>query len=357
MQTNQNLPQDKPSFGSQLAWLAAGFVLPFYSLDFYLTAIRKRLRDALLFFTVMMTLVTLLTTTRIALLFNEIHQQTAAAVEAGEFPEITIENGIAEVAGQQPFVITAGQGHFLAVDTGGELNGDELLDLNSGMLLAETELRIYNSGDYQGIPLQDYNTRLNLETIKINGQMIVDNFEIFSITYLVTSGLGLWIWNVVLWLLFLVITTYFLWGPIGQAVQLFTFRSVLIIGIYAHLPAYLINYILKLFGVQIVFLYTILLMVFWVGTIYLVLKELAEQAIKAGKAPKTEAEPPALPLPTPRLWPAVLGLPLFALLILNAVNDWEFAPNYILGGLVLTITGLLVIDSFQFPQVKENTEL
>ena len=355
MQTDQKLPQDKPNFGSQLAWLAAGFVLPFYSLDFYLAASRKRLRIAVLFFTAMMTLVTVLTTARFALVFNAIREQTVSAVQAGELPEITIQNGTATTDGKEPFVITTGQ-FFLAVDTAGELTGSEVLNLNSGMLLAETELRMYNSGVYQGIPLQDYNTRLNLETIKIDGQMIVDNFDFFSITYLLTSGIVIWIWNVVLSMLFLVMTTYFLYGPIGQAVQLFTFRSVLIIGIYAHVPAYLINYILKLFGVQIVFFYTILLMVFWVGAIYLVLKEIAEEAIEANKARKTEAEIPLPEPPAVRLWPALLALPLFSCMVLNAVIDWAFAPNYILGGLVLTITGLLVIDSFK-PGLQDQSKI
>jgi hypothetical protein len=352
----QNDNQDQ-TIGRQLAWFGAGFVLPFYSLDFYLAAVRKPLRRALLFFVALMTLISALTTTRLSLIFDQLREQTIAAVQSDTFPEIIIKEGIATVTGETPFVLSANNGYFIAVDTGGELTDSELIRENRGILLAETELRMYNSGRYERVPLQDYNTRLNIETIKIDGPVLEQFFTLFSVTYLFVSGIGIWFWNVPLWLLFLVITTYFLWSPIGQVIKEVTFRSVLIIGIYAHLPAFIINYVLHLFEVQIVFSYTILLMVFWIGAIYLVLRELAVLAIKAQKEKRSSPDTPDPALTSPRLWPAVLGLPLIVFMIFNAVNNWEFAPLYILGGLALTITGLLLIDSIQYPQVKEKPEL
>ena len=354
-QTPKTSHQDQ-DFGSMLAWFSAGFVLPFYSLAFYLAAVRKPLRVALLFFVTLMTMVAALTTSRLFLVYDQLREQTIAAGQSGAFPEITIEEGIATVVDETPFLLSVEDEYFIAIDTAGELTGSEMLRENRGLLLAETELRFYNNGSFEAVPLQDYNTRLNIETIIIDGNAIEQFFSFVSLTYLIVSAIGIWFWDVVVWLFFLVMTTYFLWSPIGKVFKEVTFRSVLIIGIYAHLPAYIINYVLKLFDVQIVFSYTILLMVFWVGTIYLVLRELAVLAIKAEKEKRSRQDAPLPALPTPRLWPALLGSPLIIFMILNTVNQWEFAPLYILGGLAVTITGLLLIDNFD-PPIQDNAKI
>ena len=301
-----------------------------------------------------MTLVAGLSTFRLYQMYDGIQQQTIAASQAGEVPEISIENGTTSVQGEDPFLLTSENGFFLGVDTRGKLPNSELDSINGGLLVTETELRTYNNGNYQAISLKDYNTGFNLEKIIIDGPALEQFFSLFSVYYTSIAALSLWIWDVVLWLLFLAMTAYFLWGPIGQVIQGFSFRAVLIIGIYAHLPAFVINYILKLFGVQIMFIYTVLLMVFWVGAIYLVLRELAVLAVDAEKAGKIDpTSPQPLPAP-PTLWPAWLGLPLFIFVVLNAIFNWENAPLYILGGLAITITGLLTIDTSKANSINQS---
>jgi hypothetical protein len=357
MTPKPNTPPEETGCGRQLAWFGAGFVLPFYNIDYYLGAIRKPLRSALVFFAALMTLVAALTTVRLTRTFENIREQTIQAFQDGELPIITIEDGVASVDGEDPFILKDPSGFFVAVDTKGELTGSSMLDDFGGMLITDTQLRSYRNGTFQAIELINYNYAFNRNPIVLDDALVDQIFGTVSIIYLIAGGIAVWFWDVVFWLLFLVMVTFFIWGPIARAIPTFTFGAVLTIGIYAHLPAYVVNHILNLFDVAIVFQYTILLMVFWIGGLYLVLRELAEQALQAAK--KAEQTEEQIPLPPPlhiKLWPALLGLPVMVFIALNAIYAWEFAPIYILGGLAVTIAVLLFIDNTQANPAMQREE-
>lgn len=349
--TITNTPPEQPDindgFGRRMAWLGAGFVLPFYSVEYYLGAIRKPLRRAMLFFALFMTLAAALTTGRANSLIQSFREQTLQAYQEGEFPVITIQNGTASVDGEDPFILEDPTGIFFAVDTTGGLDRDTLLEKPAGFLITQTKLVTYRSGRAQSIELQNYNLAFGLNQIVIDGDLVNQLFSTVSLVYLIIAGLAIWVWDVIIWYVFLVITAYFLWGPIRQAVPVFSYRAVLTIGIYAHLPAFTVNHILNLFDVRIIFQYTILLTVFWIGALFLVLRGLAEQALKRQSAESTPTPVTMLEAPSVRLWPAWLGLPVIGLISANSFFPWEYSPFYILAGTAVTIAVLLLIDSRQ----------
>jgi hypothetical protein len=347
---------ENTGFGGRIAWFGAGFVLPFYSLEYYLGAMRKPLRSALLFFFALMTLAAGLTTAHLGRTIDSFRRQTLEAFEAGELPVITIADGNASVEGEDPFLIKDGSRYFFAVDTTSALDRDQFLNYGGGILITKTQQYSYQNGRSQAIALENYNLGFGLDPIVIDGTLANEFFGAFSIYFLIAAGLLVWIWDTAVWLAFLSISAYFLWGPIHQALPDFSYRAVLSIGIYAHLPALVINHILTLFGVQTIFIYTTLLLTFWVGALFLILRE-----ITGGILITTPGDqPPQIKLqikaPPPRLWPAWLGLPVMVFIAANAVFTWEFAPLYVLGGTAVTIAALLFIDARHHPQTEENAK-
>ena len=69
---------DEASITSELAWVGRGFFQPLYSLQFYRAAVQKSLIDAILFFAVFGTLLTIIST------FNLSRNLSSAAVDLGE---------------------------------------------------------------------------------------------------------------------------------------------------------------------------------------------------------------------------------------------------------------------------------
>jgi hypothetical protein len=344
--------------GRRIAWLGAGFVLPFYSPEFYLGTLRKPLREAILFFAVLMTLVAGLSTIRGVNHVESFFQLVLDAFQDGSVTSLTITGGEASIDGDDPLIIKDGDRFFIAVDTQGELDRDSFRGYQGGILITKTLQYSFTAGQDRPFELSNYNLGTGRDPLVFDETIVNQLFATLSVLYPVVGGVAVWVWDVCLWLLFLVISAYFLWGPINQALPEFSFKSMLTIGIYAHVPAFTVQHILSLFGVQVFFIYTTLLLVFWIGALWLVMREVAGKLLKVrGKTP-TEGLLALLTGEPPRLWPAWLGLPAVVFMAANTIYEWEFAPLWVLGGTAVTIGILLAIDSthHQETEKKESTD-
>ena len=112
--------------------------------------------------------------------------QIQQAFADGEIPEITISNGIAEVSGEQPFIMldgadANGQSMFVAVDTTGKIKKIDT-GYSQGFLLTRTELHVVNpQNGYQVVPLSDINTMFSQDPIIINAQTTSQAWGVMSI--------------------------------------------------------------------------------------------------------------------------------------------------------------------------------
>lgn len=91
-------------FGSSLLWFLKGFIYPCGSGSFYKAASKKRLIIPVLFFIVFAFVLTSITAVQLSLAMKDVENDIEMTYESGEFPAITIENGIAYVDGPQPLI-------------------------------------------------------------------------------------------------------------------------------------------------------------------------------------------------------------------------------------------------------------
>ena len=105
-----------PGCLSALAWFAAGWVLPCFSLTFYSHAIRRRTGWAVGFFLIFMLTITGLQTLGLIWGLIQAGQAIQQTFKSGDFPEITISGGEAVVSGPQPFILIAGVDCAAAAD-------------------------------------------------------------------------------------------------------------------------------------------------------------------------------------------------------------------------------------------------
>ena len=101
-------------FVFELTWILKGLLYPCWSGSFYRATARRRLIFALIFFLLFAFLLTFVSTIRIALSTSELGAEIETAFKRGEFPTITVRDGIAFVDGLQPLVIVdEGRNFFL----------------------------------------------------------------------------------------------------------------------------------------------------------------------------------------------------------------------------------------------------
>ncbi len=312
---------------NKLVWLAASFVMPFYSINFYRAAVRKPLRQAVFFFILLMTIITALvylpTRGRMDTLSAEITQSFAQ----DGFPTITISKGTASVEGEQPHILVDQDGLFFAIDTTGQIAKIDTIQYRQGMLLTQTDLQMYDGVQYQTFKLQDLNNGFQTDPIVIDQAVVQSAIDQLLPLFFLFAMLFIWLWNIILRLLFVVGLGFALWFPVSMLRPNFPLRVILIPGLYAILPALFFDHLLGLFNVVIPSMQTILLLAFWVGTLYLLFRQ-----------PAGEAIPPV------KLRDVLIGFPMLIAVAINMVLMNADAPIPLMGLAFVTIALLLYLD-------------
>lgn len=316
----------------EIGWFLSGAVLPFSSLAFYHKAAQKSVGSAVLFFvTFTLAISTFITLSMAVTLFSVIGPIQQAYAD-GEVPVITITNGVAEVDGEQPYILVDGldangRPIFIGVDTTGAITE---LDPNyyQGMLITRTELHLLTpQNGYQVMGLSEFNATFEKDTIIIDADTVSQAWALISAMIVVFGFIFIALWHTAVRLMIILVIAMLMWGIVTLLKPGTGFSPIIITGLYAIVPAIYLSYLLSRAGLSFPGLQTFFLLVFW--TIGLLSNFLNTKFI-------TEDRPL-------RLWTALIGIPV---LIVYVVDMFVTFPSpYGVAALwaVSLLTGAIII--------------
>jgi Protein of unknown function (DUF1189) len=339
--TNENsIPEIKveskesgPGWLAEAGWFFSGAVLPMGSLSYYRRAAQRSVGSAILFFIVFTLAITSLVTINIAVNTFSVIGSIQQSYADGKIPEITISHGQAEVSGPQPYIMVDdasadGQRMFVAIDTTGRIKEIDTSRYTQGFLLTRTELHVFNpQNGYQTIPLSELNTAFEKDPIILNGQTMTQAWAIVSVVVVLVSFIFLGIWYTLVRLMIISLIALILWGIVTLIKPNTGFGPIIITGLYAIVPAIYLSHLFSRSGFSLPGVQTLLLLIFW--TIGLVVN-FADVKFFTQE-------------PAPRLWTALIGLPMLLLFIVDIF--WQFPAPYDVIALwvVSLLTGLALI--------------
>lgn len=259
-------------FVAELIWILKGLLYPCWSGSFYRATARRRLIFALIFFLLFAFLLTSISTIRIALSMSEFGTEIETAFERGEFPTITIREGIAFVDGPQPLVIVDEGRSFFAIDTSGKYQQIDLSRYSQGFLLTRTSLHVLDDREYRQMPLNELHEVFG-DPIVLDESQVLQIWDAVSlfINWIVFIGLSLW--NSLIRFAHIAITGLVIWGIISIKRSGTSFGPILITGIYANVPAIYGHFLLGLIGFAFLGSYSILLIIIWAIALRVIFKE------------------------------------------------------------------------------------
>jgi hypothetical protein len=264
---NNSLDSGSEGLGGRILWYAASFVLPVFSLRFYLIGLRRGLSRALIFFTFFATSLSALFTLKIVRIVTELDKEVEIALSTGDFPDISIQDGIASVNAQQPLVLLEEQGQLLVLDTSGEYTDIDQERYREGILLTRNELIVLDgSGRRQSLQLSDLNELFDTNPIVIDEEFVLAAWNQYSRLAVALAGFGLWIWHFFVRMMLLAFVGLLIWGTVSVLRSQMDYASIMIVGFYAVVPALYIHYLLSRVGLSWPGLQTIILMLIWMGT-------------------------------------------------------------------------------------------
>jgi hypothetical protein len=334
-----------PGCLSQVGWFLSGAVLPMASLSYYRKAAQKSVGSAILFFVFFTVVLSTLSTISLAVGMFSAIGEIKQAFDDGTFPEITITNGVAEVDGQQPYIMVNdvdadGNPMFLGIDTTGEITSMDESYYYQGFLLTRTELHMLTPRNgYQVLPLSELNTAFEKDPIIINGETMSQAWGVMTIIFVIVAFIFLVLWFTVVRLMFIAMVALVFWGIVTLIKPNTGFGPVIITGLYALVPAIYVSHLLSRSDFTFPGVQTLLLLIFWVIGLVVNLVDV----------PFFSEERPL------RLFTVLIGLPMLFLFILDLF--WQFpAPYDIVALWVVSFLTVLVLAAvrlfFRFQDQK-----
>lgn len=303
---------------SELGWLAAGWVLSCFSPTFYYRAARRRVGSAILFFVVFGLAITGLQTLGLVRGLVQAGLEIRRAFEAGDFPEITISGGEAEVSGPQPRVLLDDPDVLVVLDTTGQYTEIDRGRYASGFLLTRTTLSFLNQqGQYQEISLSDLQQALDTDPIVLNGETATTYWTVFAAIVSLAGLVFLAVWNTVVRLAYLALIALVLWGVAALIRPGTGFGPVLATGLYALVPAEYARFLLSEVRFGFLGLFTLLLLPLWAAALAAALIPRTPAPASNSAADYFRAEHPL------RFWRALIALPLLTDFALEIIFDWK----------------------------------
>ena len=315
---------------TMLGWIAAGFVLPCFSLDFYRRGVRRGSGLAIGFFMVFALAVTLVQTLRVgASLFTAGQDMQRAYVE-GRVPTLIIQGGVASSDPARPFIISEEGGVFVAVDTTGAIRSIDRTRYAQGILLTRAAIHLLNQGEYQTVPIIQLQQMLQMDPIILDAPGVARLWQ--RLTLWVTGIVFgvMMLANLLIWFIFIAVVT----GLVRLLVGLLGWRGgygeAISVGLYAAVPAVYVAYLLGLLGfrftgLQVLVQIVVMLIVFLSG---------------AG-----EAAQPGLELRAPlHAWRALIGLPFLAALVLDAATPWPDRAIVMWALTLVTVLAIVIVS-------------
>lgn len=321
---------------NNLIWLAASFVLPLVSPNFYHTASRRKLRYSALFFAILMFSVSTLTILSISFNLNRTQEELIQAYDQNSIPVIIIENGITVVQGDEPVVFIDGEGALFAADTKGTIKEIDKEKYITGILLTKRDLHILNNTDYQIIPLTEIHEAFGTDQILIDKSWIMDTMgSVISIIVIFFSGAVL-LWNFPGRIIYLLLLSGLIYNWLDNSENKPNFKVVFSMGLYASLPSIFFSHLFGLIGFQPALLQSILLVTFWGIGIYISNKE-------------SEAEPSKI-----NYWLGFLGYPMIIINSLYVIYLWPGSDRIILWLSIGSIVLITILDNYLDSKTKRE---
>ncbi len=327
----------------QVGLFLSGAVLPMGSLSFYQKAVKKSVGNAILFFVFFTLVISSLSTINIAVgAFSAIGSIENAFAD-GDVPEILIENGIAEVSGEQPFVLidgpdASGRTMFVGIDT-----SDEITRINSsyyqGFLLTRTKLHMITpQNGYQVIPLSELNRMFEKDPITINAETVSQAWATFSTIFVILAFFFLILWHTIVRLMIISMIALIIWGIVSLLKPNTGFGPIIITGLYAIVPAIYISHLFSRSNFGFPGVQTFFLLVFWVPGLT---ANLVNTKFFAEEQPL-------------RLRTALIGFPMLLLFIVDIF--WQFQSPYdsIALWVVSLLTWLVLVGLRLFLRLKSQ---
>ncbi|HET7144333.1 MAG TPA: DUF1189 family protein [Anaerolineales bacterium] len=356
--TNENMipvSQDEkkemePGCLGQLGWFFSGAVLPMGSFSYYRKASQRSVGNAILFFVVFTIAISALSTIKVAVNLFSVIGSIQQSYADGETPEITISNGIAEVDGQQPFIMiddttSNGQSMFIAVDTTGTIREIDTSRYTQGFLLTRTELQMVSpQNGFQSFPLRELNIAFEKDPIIINAQTMSQAWGIMSLIIVLLTFIFLVLWYTVVRLMIISMIALILWGIVTLIKPNTGFGPIIIAGLYAIVPAIYLSHLLSRSDFSFPGVQTFFLLAFWVIGL----------VVNFANIKFFTDERPI------RLWTALIGLPMLLLYLVDIF--WQFPSPYdtIALWVITLLTGLVLIGLrlyFRFKDQKLEQQL
>ncbi len=316
---------------NELSFHAASFVLPLASLSFYRRVTSRRTGSAALFFILFMAIVSVLGTVNINLNMSLLTAKIRDAFLQGKVPDITIQNGVAIVDASQPVLLINESRTLVAIDATGQMRSIDQGRYEQGFLLTRDELHSLNRGRYQRMPNSQINQLLGQNPLVLDANSASQMWQTFTNIFSLLSFVGLILWHIVLRLMYLAFLAVLLWGGVS-IFRKTDYSTVLITGIYAFIPAFLLHNTLGKFEVRFIFLQTLIFIPIWVVGLY--------GALAPGGL---DLLGPDRPL---RAWRAWMGLPLMIVLALNTIFNWE--RGGLINVIALALTGIALVTAGMF---------
>ncbi len=267
-----NGESEDSGIAAELFWIGRGFFQPLYNLPFYKAAARRSLVDAVLFFIVFGTILTIIATINLSRGLGSTARDIEQAFASGNFPEIVIQNGLAMVRARQPMILFEEQGSIAILDTSGIYQSIDTNRYSQGFLLTRNSLHIYSNGDYQVLQLLDLNQAFG-DPIVINRETALSSWQSFTRIFSIAAFIGLGLWNVVIRFMLLTFLGVLVWGLLSALNIRSQYGSTLAVGIYTVVPAIYVSFLLGQVGITFCGLQTGLHLIVWVVVANLVLKE------------------------------------------------------------------------------------
>lgn len=253
---------------SWLEFVIKGFFFPCFDLSFYVEGVAKK-NNIFLFYLIFTVALALVPTFQVAeiIYINGIKLKSLYA--RGEIPAITISDGIAKSNPSKPYIYIDNTSIF-AIDTTGEMKRIDPQYI-SGVLITYNELHQLTPSGYRVNKLAVYN-QLFGDPISVNAANISDYFNKILIWGTVATFFAVTMWNVLAKICFILLAGLLLWQFALLLKKQASYKSVIITGIFANVPATYTIFMLKQANITSFILFPVILLIVWAIALREVLK-------------------------------------------------------------------------------------